>query len=101
MKLFRPRITPAIPGVVAPITSNPGAARCARYQVIGFVLGRCGSLARTGPPFSHFSLDTIHIFDPTPSPMAPLSSAATVFNISGKDAELALAVSEDLFSAGP
>ena len=60
---------PAPPGIVAPLTDPSGVTMRARYQRIGALRSRCGSLARIGFPVSVRDPAITHSFDaPRPIP---------------------------------
>ena len=65
VSLLRPTTTTGMPGMVAPMTLNPGAERWARYQVVGAVSLRWGSLARIGFPFVERHPATTQLLEPT------------------------------------
>src|SRR5262245_65667256 len=71
MKRLRPSATAGAPGSVAPMTSKSGADRCARYQVEGTRVPRCGSLASSGFPEAVSVPSTTQLFEPSASVLPP------------------------------
>src|SRR3954466_9070071 len=67
MNLFLPSATAGAPGSVAPITSKSPADMCARYQVDGSLVPRCGSLASSGLPDEDIEPSNNQLFEPSPS----------------------------------
>ena len=67
---FWPRTKTGAPGIVAPLTDPSGVTMRARYQRIGALRSRCGSLARIGLPVSVRDPAITHSFDaPRPIPV--------------------------------
>src|SRR4249920_2706858 len=67
MKRLRPSATAGVPGNVPPITSKSPAETCARYQVDGRRVPRCGSLASSGLPLAVRVPSTTQLLEPSPS----------------------------------
>src|SRR5262245_47606751 len=67
MNRLRPSATAGAPGSVAPMISKSPPTRCARYQVDGSRVPRCGSLARSGFPVVVIVPSTTQLFEPMPS----------------------------------
>ena len=78
MSWLWPTTTPGNPAKVNPLTSNGHASETSRQcrpacsQMPGWLVSRCGSLARTGAPEAVCSPETTHELEPMPSP-APRS----------------------------
>src|SRR5438067_7274995 len=77
MNQLRPSTTAGPPGSVAPTTSTSPAERCARYQIDGRRVPRCGSLASSGLPVAVSAPSTTQLFEPSASVVPPSSRLAT------------------------
>src|SRR3546814_5235929 len=67
MRSLWPRMTPGMPGRVAPITLPCGVERCAKYHSDGDERPRCGSFASKGAPVTVRLPLTTQLFEPRPS----------------------------------
>src|SRR5271167_2452590 len=63
IRSFCPSSTIGAPGMVTPLNDPPGVTMRARYQRIGALRSRCGSLARIGLPVVVRAPETTHQLD--------------------------------------
>src|SRR3569623_95817 len=88
MRSLCPSTTLGMPGSVPPMTFNPGADKCARYQIEGMLKLKCGSFARSGVPVSDKAPDTTQLFEPLPWTSEGGAACATLLNCCAVPARL-------------